>query len=211
MLLKNIKKSKSDVEKLYHTFELVRCYMRLGVDYFKECRSMAKQCLELSENINSHTWTVNSLVWLALAECRLGNKLECYRKINVAFNISKQLKEPGVTLFLEKMRSVISDLDVARLNQNEKRKAEIVNFMPNLETKMKAMYMFRQLDTMPEDRQMSLVPGISLTGVNSKYTSSKAAHKYLSIIPGSQAKRLGVLKNKLQKNIVLNVSLKNLN
>ncbi|XP_050435211.1 uncharacterized protein LOC126842326 [Adelges cooleyi] len=163
-LLIRIKKSKSDVEHLYYYFELVRCYMRMGTNYLKECRNIAKHCYELAEYINSSTWTINSLVWMVLAECRLGHIYECYKKLNIAIDISKKLYDPGVPLFLEKMKSVISELEVERLNPNEKRQAEIVSFMPNLDMKMKAMYMFRQLATMPLDRQMSLVPGVTLTG-----------------------------------------------
>lgn len=81
--------------------------------------------------------------------------------------------------------------------------------MPNITTKMDAMYMFRRLNTMPINRQMSLVPGVIIKHNNAKYSPAQAAHKYLSIVPGSQTHRLGIPECMLKKKIKLKVTIDN--
>lgn len=104
---------------------------------------------------------------------------------------------------------MIFQLTAVYSSPNDKRKMEIINFMPNITMRMKAMHLFKKLDTMPVNRQICLVPGVILKHNITKCNSAQAAHKYLSISPGNQAHRLGIQEFMLHKNIELTVNINN--
>lgn len=108
------------------------------------------------------------------------------------------------------MSKIIFEVHTVDKTPNEQRQEQIVNFMPDIKTRMEALFVFRRLNTMPVNRQMSLVAGVILKHNNSKYSSARAAHKYLTIgHQGSQQRRLGIPDFMLQDHIQLTVNLDN--
>lgn len=93
------------------------------------------------------------------------------------------------------------------ISRQDKKQAEILSFMPDITSKMEAMCTFRRLNTMPVNRQMSLARGATLKHNKTKYTKAQAAHKYLSIVPGSQTSRLGIPKFLQKKRVKINVKI----
>ncbi|VVC30867.1 Tetratricopeptide-like helical domain [Cinara cedri] len=206
-LCKRVKKSKSLMEKLYLNFEIVKCNIQIGPEYLIESRNISAECFRWAQEINSHTWVTNILTVSGMIEFRLDSIAKCCNMINKAIEIAQNLQVPGVIKFLEKIVKLSSEIKIVEISPNAKIQTEILSFMPNIVTKMEAMFVFRRLDTMPIDRQMSLVPGVALKYNNAKYSPAQAAHKYLSIVPGSQQSRLGIsdfmLRNKTK--LIVNI------
>lgn len=91
------------------------------------------------------------------------------------------------------MIELVSELKPVEISPYDKIHKEIVNFMPDMKNKMHAMFMLRRVNIMPVERQLPLIINRKNTKTNNiQYTRVQAAHKYISIVPGSQARRLGV-------------------
>lgn len=97
--------------------------------------------------------------------------------------------------------------DVKIISRHNKKQTEILAFIPDIVSRMDAMCLFRRLNSMPVNRQMSLARGTILEDNNSKYTAAQAAHKYLSIVSGSQTHRLGVPEFMAKKRVKVNVKI----
>lgn len=95
-----MKSTKSVLEKLYIYFEMAKCYLLLGSDYFIDARKEAANCLQLANEINSHTWIANTLILSASIEFQLDNKPKCNSMLNMAIEIAYTLQVPGVLSFL---------------------------------------------------------------------------------------------------------------
>jgi len=221
------------MEKIYLNFEMAKCHLQLGFDYLMKARNKGRDCLELAKQTNSHTWVTNSLILLSMIEFRLNNKVDCFEGLNQAINIAGTLFVPDVEIFLKtvkqtnvtyihycffftphfyfiyyfKVSGIIFEVDAVIISRQDKKQTEILSFMPDITTKMEAMCTFRRLNAMPVNRQMSLARGAILKHNKSKYTKAQAAHKYLSIVPGSQTNRLGIPKFLQKKRVKINVKI----
>lgn len=98
-----MKNTKSLLERLYIYFEMAKCYLILGSDYFIDARKEAANCLQLANEINSHTWIANTLILSASIEFQLDNKPKCNRMLNMAVEIANTLQVPGVSFFLKEV------------------------------------------------------------------------------------------------------------
>lgn len=98
-----MKITKSVLEQLYLNFEVAKCYILLGSDYFIEARKSAANCLKLAYEINSHTWIANTLILSASIEFQLDSKPKCHNMLNKAVEIAFALQVPGVLIFLKKV------------------------------------------------------------------------------------------------------------
>lgn len=91
------------------------------------------------------------------------------------------------------MIELVSDLKPMEISPYNKIHKDIVNFMPDMKNKMHAMFMLRRVNIMPIERQLPLMINRKNTKTsNIQYTRVHAAHNYISIVPGSQAQRLGI-------------------
>lgn len=91
------------MERIYLSFETAKCHIQLGSDNFIKARNKSRDCLQLAQKINSHTWVANSLILLSTIEFRLNNKTECFGGLTKAIEISRILRVPGVEQFLKKV------------------------------------------------------------------------------------------------------------
>lgn len=94
------------MERIYLSFETAKCHIQLGSDNFIKARNKCRDCLQLAQKINSHTWVANSLILLSTIEFRLNNKTGCFEGLTKAIEISRILRVPGVEQFLKKVNCI---------------------------------------------------------------------------------------------------------
>ncbi|XP_060844682.1 uncharacterized protein LOC132924406 [Rhopalosiphum padi] len=148
-LCARLESSKSMIENIFIHYEIAKCYIELGNGNLKNARNKATICLQLAKEINNHTWTVNALILLVSIEFQLDNKPKCCHILYKAIAIAYTLYVPGVLMFLEKVAKMIFETNAIHTTQIEKKIIDVLNFMPDVSTRMNAMFKFKRLITMP--------------------------------------------------------------
>ncbi|CAH1731009.1 unnamed protein product [Aphis gossypii] len=144
-----LEKSKSTMEMSFIYYEKAKCYLELGYDNLKNARNKATRCLQLAKEIKNQTWIVNALILLVSIEFQLDNKPKCCHILYKAIAIAYKLQVPGVLIFLEKVAKMIFETNAIHVTRTEQKIMEVLDFMPDVSTRMNAMYKFKRLITMP--------------------------------------------------------------
>nr|XP_023018092.1 tetratricopeptide repeat protein 25-like [Leptinotarsa decemlineata] len=172
---RRLKKAEMEDEICCCYHELARFHMELKL--FEQARANARKCINTGKDRGNLEWEVNGLMLLSRIHMREQNRNDAIADVKEALGIAENLMDQQLIHYLERCLEVIEDSEFHEMSlekEIEKREKRIIELIANQKLREEFIHLFGLMSSMPQNRRMSVMPGVRFNIEEGKSGKGKA-------------------------------------